>query len=391
MLCKKTSFMGLLVFFTVSIFLQKVQGQNLYLDTLWVPVTFYDYWVDANGTNPDFETGSNGMITGMTYDTLDNQKKPVPTPLACSTPSTNAPAACHLSEWFRVSGAGGSDNSCVFVCDSETNPKMKRWHWTTSTGGPLASYQNRRGEYIGPDYDATYNMRNIIIYDSLPFLHLGRNGMPALLGVYEINNAAFFPLDNRGFGVQPSGQNHNFAFTMELHTTFVYRSGLKFTFASDDDVWVFINGKKVVDLGGRHGAFASSINLDTLTGMVSGQNYTLDFLKAERHTTGSDIRITTSVIAPLQTPVLSNEFPRQVKLLSDASSKTLHYSLSSRSYVSLKYFDIRGRMVASFVNQLQEPGSHYLSAPGTTLKRGAYIQLFSAGRYVQKDLILIVR
>jgi fibro-slime domain-containing protein len=298
-MCHKLTVLTRLVFLlSCSIFIQETAAQNLFPDTLWVPVIFYDYWIDNNGTNPDFEIAPAQMVTGMVYDTLDNQHKPIPTPIACPTPSTDAPAACHLSEWYRVSGSNGSDMSCLFKCDSVTNPKMMRWFWTKADGSQLTPYLNRVGEYVGPNYDSTYNMRNIIIYDSLPFLHLGKTD-PAQLGVYEYNNGSFFQLDNRGFGNQPSGQRtpHNFGFTMELHTKFIFKTGMNLTFAGDDDCWVFINGKKVVDLGGRHSTLQSSINLDTMSGFEVGKEYPLDFFYAERHTTGSDIRITSNIIA----------------------------------------------------------------------------------------------
>jgi fibro-slime domain-containing protein len=268
-------------------------GQATYKDTIWLPVIFYDYWVDANGTNPDFEISPASMqgFPGMVYDTMDFQRKPVPTPAACPTPSNAAPAACHLSQWFRVSGVGGSDQSCIFTCDSVTNPQKRQWKWTTATGAALTPNPLGTGGFVGPNYDQTYNMRNIVFYDSIPFRHLGN-------GIYEINNPAFFPLDNRGFGNQPSGQNHNFGMAMELHTTFSYKKGLNFTFAGDDDCWVFIDGKMVVDLGGRHGTLERSVNLDTLTRLKEGYVYNLDFFYAERHTTGSDIRITSNMIAP---------------------------------------------------------------------------------------------
>jgi fibro-slime domain-containing protein len=270
-----------------------------YPDTLWIPVIFYDYWVDDSGTNPDFQSVTSAQrINGMVATTLDTQKKPVPTTIACPSPDPGYPRACHLSEWFRVSGQAGSDASCLFQCDSITNPRVQRWYWTTAAGGPLTSYQGRVGEYIGPNYNATYNMRNIIIYDSLPFYHLGITN-PNNLGVYEYTNSNFFLLDGKGFGTQPQSTattGHNFGFVMEMHTTFRHRPGITFNFVGDDDVWAFVNNQLVMDIGGRHVAIADSFNLDNVSGLQLDSSYTFDFFYAERFTTRSSIRITTNII-----------------------------------------------------------------------------------------------
>ncbi|MCB1996764.1 MAG: fibro-slime domain-containing protein [Burkholderiaceae bacterium] len=111
-------------------------------------------------------------------------------------------------------------------------------------------------------------------------------------GIYQYLSYAYFPIDGLGWGNQ--GNSHNYHFTMELHTTFTYQTGQVFSFTGDDDVWVFINDQLVIDLGGIHGAASQSVNLDTLN-LVAGENYDFDFFFAERHLTGSNLRITTSI------------------------------------------------------------------------------------------------
>ncbi len=111
-------------------------------------------------------------------------------------------------------------------------------------------------------------------------------------GIYEYQNAAYFPIDGQGWGNQ--GNAHNYHFTMELHSSFTYQAGQTFSFTGDDDVWVFIDNQRVIDLGGIHGAASQSVNLDTL-GLVAGQSYNFDFFFAERHLTQSNLRIQTSI------------------------------------------------------------------------------------------------
>ncbi len=94
-------------------------------------------------------------------------------------------------------------------------------------------------------------------------------------GVSSFDNQEFFPLDGRGWKdeyVADDGNMHNFSFTFELHTTFEYVGGEVFTFIGDDDVFVFIDKKLVVDLGGVHGAETKAITLDTLVTDDSGRH-----------------------------------------------------------------------------------------------------------------------
>jgi fibro-slime domain-containing protein len=115
-------------------------------------------------------------------------------------------------------------------------------------------------------------------------------------GMFMFADSAFFPLDNQGFGNQ--GRPHNFHFTTEIHATFKYRGGEHFTFTGDDDVFVFVNKKLAIDLGGVHAPQSATIDFDAQAaalGITKGNVYAFDAFHAERHTVMSNFRVETSI------------------------------------------------------------------------------------------------
>jgi len=176
--------------------------------------------------------------------------------------------------------------------------------------------------------EPTYNKSETIV------LELQHDGG----GVYKFRDPWFFPIDHMLFGKKegenfhysdPSnsgdGHYHNFHFTLELHAEFYYNGETQFfeIYQSDDDMFIFIDGQLVVDIGGIHSPVARYLEIrdgDGLGGdaylyedetkttqlkyvdlnLQDGIDYSFDLFYAERHTILSHLEFSTSI--PLEQP-----------------------------------------------------------------------------------------
>lgn len=96
----------------------------------------------------------------------------------------------------------------------------------------------------------------------------------------------FFPLDGVPRSEKSDNGNHNYFFGMRYDVTFKigdYVGPLNYTFTGDDDLWVVLDGKKIViDLGGIHQAAKKEVNLWDYVKHKDENEHTLTILYMER-------------------------------------------------------------------------------------------------------------
>ena len=112
---------------------------------------------------------------------------------------------------------------------------------------------------------------------------------------YETNDFhPFYPIDGQLYG--NGSDQHNWFFTYEVVAYFTYdASANQFVkFKGDDDAWLFINGKLVMDHGGIVGSREYYVDMDRL-GLTNGETYDFRFFHAERKQPMSQFHLWTNI------------------------------------------------------------------------------------------------
>lgn len=339
-------------------------------DTMNVPVVYRDFRFQHP---TDFEagvTGSYNPTTGMVNASLDGKGKPV---LSSTAPSTaHVASASSFAQWYTdVSGTNHATASKLTLYNDGAGNYVNRygangeqWNITTPAnycGTVVDALLDANGDPIPCtfkyQYDATTNptggktdcqKMEDLGYTQLPGSCHSNNGTWVALYITATvdGNPLFFPVDDDAFtpaserlGAQippyydagktwpfdldASGNKilHNFSFTSEVRYWFPYDKNKSYTldFVGDDDVWVFINGKLAVDLGGVHtpvdgsivigangngnttvtpfdaqGVPTTPIKSTATLGLQDGKVYEIAVFQAERQSTGSSYKLTLS-------------------------------------------------------------------------------------------------
>lgn len=165
-------------------------------------------------------------------------------------------------------------------------------------------------------YDGTvYDRTNGIIYNTQTDTITARkkNGTDEYVRGNILPLATFNPIAGMGYGNSGdtyrmardgSQENYyndtNYNLTLEGHAQFIYYqdADLYFNFTGDDDVYLYINGIRVLDMGGAHSISKAGISLNNVAeicGLKDGEVYDFDFYYMERHGTAANFSIETNI------------------------------------------------------------------------------------------------
>lgn len=215
--------------------------------------------VEFNGV--EYDT-CRGLVTGMVLDTLVNG---LPARVdSMSFPWHKCSAAHEIEKWF-VPQVVGKDASGK--------------EYTNGVCRDIDLILDEEGFWLA-DISESHEDGGFFPIDDLEYLDSAKT----------VKNPKF-DWDNQ---LTAGGKPHNYSFAMKISAQFKYVKGQYFEFRGDDDVWVFINNRLAVDIGGCHGPIEKAIDLDTL-GLVEGVEYPFYIFFSERNATGSNFKMRTSI------------------------------------------------------------------------------------------------
>lgn len=190
------------------------------------------------------------------------------------------------------------------------------------------------------------------------------------------------------FPVSDNGIAHNNFFGMHYTVKFNldkdYVGPLEYLFFGDDDMWVFLDGKLICDLGGVHSSVGEYVNLwDWLSVDDKGKEHILQFFYTERGASGSSCWMQFTLPSVTSIPLEQNTGTlRFEKSVVDSESRDQEYATDDEFTFHIEFKDATGTSelrddycYTKYDASGTEIGSDIILFSGSdfTLKRGEYI------------------
>lgn len=293
------NFLATLFIFTSNSFSAPVPYPGTCADTtIWLDVTYYDHYSNPKGTGSYCDTSKpkDAIISGKTNNCEDYWE-------------------------FNGGSDGGFSRKfgCVETLLGPDRVPLRNTSYPNNNGCPNCCQSNQyMDEWFKPNPSGNLPT-NKVHQGKIEFCRTN-----AVQGIFEAQSNSFFPLTDITPRPQVNGVEEellltkNFGFTMTFERKFTYlgpqMDDQVFTFRGDDDVWVYLNGVLIIDIGGIHSAISDSITLKNAIAKVNAayptklvqplDTLTLNFFFAERHTGASNFQIITGfpIVTPQVTP-----------------------------------------------------------------------------------------
>lgn len=390
-------------------------------------VNLFDYWV-VDGDNDNSANVNNYNNNDNTGINKGRQLK------------FNGGAGTGINKWTGKSGTAGYGR-LQFVKDQLVNgyPEIKAGTYTSQGQGAnytdeslayLFNNDSQNGKAVYNNVQGLFQLKDgYYVYDSY-----GSNGNYAVYdfttnsfnvydkaGVYkgdtssETNLGQFFPFDSASKVFDENGNNLspkkivdgstdlNHHFGMSMTTEFVQPANGKtnknedmiFEFSGDDDVWVYIDGVLVGDLGGIHEKATLDINFATgevKVGHIDGANGTEQTLettniKAKFQAAGATSNFTGNTFSSSTKHKLSFFY---LERGAGASNMSLKFNLTTLPSSEVQKVDQNGQAVQGAKFALYRSDANWNTqgeaiAQGTTDDKGQLVLLKSDGSVLSFD------